>query len=555
MRKYSATVLAAVLVAALTGSVAADAATSHRPVITSMSSHGGTTTGGSLVTVHGRQIGRHLLVSFLGRSIGYHRVSASEIVVRAPATSMPTSGWLRVHTTVGGTSAHSAASAYAYRWPAPQITSLSTHLGSTYGGNVVVHGRYLWDVRSVTFGGVQSPQFYGQDTTLYVRLPYHGAATTTVTVTTATGSSRAAGATTRFEFFPPPTVSSLSPAAGSTAGGTTMTVNGTGLRAPVSVRFGSFSATNVHVASASSATVTVPAHDSGVVPVTVATPIGTSQATTYRYGPSVPQQWSAPQTVDTVNSIRQLACAGSDFCMATDSNNRYLTRGANGWSAVSSGTAGSRTLSCPSTTFCMAISLSAVWTWDGTSWTRSDTPAPFSVVTMSCTSPSFCEATSGSKASTWDGTQWSAPGPAIRDGVSAISCWADGSCVASDSYGYLSALQGGTWSGDGHLGVFGHGTVTTLRCRAADACTAGTTAGAVVTPAGAVDDVLSEKIAWLTCTSDTSCLAAGPSSTATLDGTSWGAPVEAPAPITAVSCPAGHSCVVASDHDVRTLTW
>lgn len=557
-------VLATLLGVASTAPGAAGATTSRLPVITSLSSHSGPTTGGSLVTVHGRQIGPHLLVSFLGRSIGYHRVSASEIVVRVPARSIPGSGWLRVHTTVGGTSAHSSASAYAYRWPSPQITSLSSHLGSTYGGNIVLHGRYLWDVRSVTFGGVRSPQFGGQDTTLYVQVPFHSAATTTVTVTTATGSSRAAGATTSYEFFPPPSITSITPAAGPSTGGQTVRVHGTGMRAPLTATVGANVATNVQVVDPSTMTMTLPPHVAGEVPVVVTTPIGTSGATlfggTYRYGDSVPARWSDPLTIDQTNPIYRLACVGSDYCMAVDGRGRYLTRGPAGWTPLSDGSAGvvgNRTLSCPTATFCMAVLQTLVWTWNGTSWSPGP-PAPFAADDVECVSPTFCEALGGQfKAASWDGAGWSAvQTPSRFTGLNDLSCWAAGSCAAIDSFSDLFLLQDGAWTEKGRLYGGDEYSAVALDCRSATACRAGTAGGSVVSSGGShITHVVLDDLADLVCTSDTSCVAVGDQSVTMWDGTSWSAPVTAPAEITAVSCPADHSCVVASDHDVRTLSW
>ena len=427
-----------------------------------------------------------------------------------------------------------------------------------------MHGRYLWDVRSVTFGGVPSPQFGGQDTTLDVQLPNHTAATTTVTVTTATGSSRAAGAATSFEFFPPPALWSVSSSAGPLSGGNTVTLTGSGLRAPMSVRFGSAAATEVTVRDASTATVTVPPQGVGVVPVTVTTPVDTTAAgnkPTYRYGVSVPQQWSAPQTVDPVNSITRLACDGASFCMATDSNNRYLTRGPTGWNPVSAdtrdGAAGGRALSCPEADFCMAAAGRYIWTWDGASWTWSNALAPFIVTDVACTSPSFCAAIGGfDEGATWNGVDWS---PTVHESqnasLDALSCWADGQCAAVDTYRSVVVLSNGRWVETERINRGDESGAAVLRCTGPSSCLAGTTFGGVATSAGEAPHILSGEFIALDCTSDSSCLAVGDKSTATWDGTSWSAPVTAPAPITAVSCPANHSCVVASDHDVRTLTW
>ncbi|HEX4245855.1 MAG TPA: IPT/TIG domain-containing protein, partial [Acidimicrobiales bacterium] len=74
---------------------------------------------------------------------------------------------------------------------------------------------------------------------------------------------------------PAPIVTSLSPATGPAAGGTVVTITGTGFTGATSVLFGSSPGTAVTVVSATQITVTSPA-GSGAVPVTVTTPAGTS---------------------------------------------------------------------------------------------------------------------------------------------------------------------------------------------------------------------------------------------------------------------------------------
>src|SRR6185369_14511474 len=66
-----------------------------------------------------------------------------------------------------------------------------------------------------------------------------------------------------------PTVSAISPTSGSTSGGTSVTVTGTGFSAGATVSLGGTSATNVTVVSSTSITATTPAHAAGAVNVVV----------------------------------------------------------------------------------------------------------------------------------------------------------------------------------------------------------------------------------------------------------------------------------------------
>ncbi|MEU9246766.1 IPT/TIG domain-containing protein [Streptomyces sp. NPDC048385] len=82
-----------------------------------------------------------------------------------------------------------------------------------------------------------------------------------------------------------PVVTSVSPSQGSSAGGTTVTINGSGLTGAVAVRFGSALATNVVVVSDTQITATTPA-GTGTVNVTVTGPGGTStQNVAFTYTP------------------------------------------------------------------------------------------------------------------------------------------------------------------------------------------------------------------------------------------------------------------------------
>jgi hypothetical protein len=94
-----------------------------------------------------------------------------------------------------------------------------------------------------------------------------GAVTVTVTVNGQSGSQ-----TNGFTYIAPPTVSSVSPNSGSTAGGTAVTIAGTNFGAGATVMFGSAAATSVVVVNGTTITATTPAGSLGAVTVTVSDP-------------------------------------------------------------------------------------------------------------------------------------------------------------------------------------------------------------------------------------------------------------------------------------------
>ncbi len=92
-----------------------------------------------------------------------------------------------------------------------------------------------------------------------------------------------------FDYEPVPTVTGVSASSGPNAGGTSVTITGTGFTNGATVSFGSTPATGVTLASATSLTAVSPA-GGGVVDVTVTTPGGTSATNAgdkFSYTPSV----------------------------------------------------------------------------------------------------------------------------------------------------------------------------------------------------------------------------------------------------------------------------
>ncbi|MBI3286148.1 MAG: autotransporter domain-containing protein, partial [Burkholderiales bacterium] len=103
---------------------------------------------------------------------------------------------------------------------------------------------------------------------------YSGADSFTYTATNAGGSSSPALVSIAVS-APPPTVSSINPVSGSSAGGTMVTLNGSGFQNVTAVNFGAVSA-SFSIVSSSVITVTAPAGSAGKVNITVNSPTGTS---------------------------------------------------------------------------------------------------------------------------------------------------------------------------------------------------------------------------------------------------------------------------------------
>jgi hypothetical protein len=109
---------------------------------------------------------------------------------------------------------------------------------------------------------------------------------------------------------PPPVPSSISPGSGTTAGGTAVTITGTGFAAGGTVSFGGTAATGVSVGSSTTITATTPAHGAGAVNVVVTNSDGQSGTLNNGYtytsssggGIGFVQSNSGPSTIQASNT-------------------------------------------------------------------------------------------------------------------------------------------------------------------------------------------------------------------------------------------------------------
>src|SRR5206468_172260 len=141
-------------------------------------------------------------------------------------------------TTVGGTSATSGADQFTFV-AAPTVTSVNPTAGPTAGGtSVTIAGTNFTGATSVKFGATNATSFSVDNASqITATSPADAAATVDVTVTTAGGTSATSGAD-EFTFVAAPSITSLSPTAGPSAGGNSVVITGTNLTGATSVKFG-----------------------------------------------------------------------------------------------------------------------------------------------------------------------------------------------------------------------------------------------------------------------------------------------------------------------------
>jgi hypothetical protein len=164
----------------------------------------------------------------------------------------------------------------------PTLTSVSPNTGTTAGGTAVtLTGTNFTGATNVTFGGTAATNMVVVNpTTITCTTPAGTAGAKSVLVTTPGGTNAANTLFTYVAPPSPPTLTSVSPNSGSTAGGTSVTLTGTGFTGATNVTFGGTAATNRVVVNATTITCTTPAGTAGAKSVLVTTPGGTNAANT-----------------------------------------------------------------------------------------------------------------------------------------------------------------------------------------------------------------------------------------------------------------------------------
>jgi IPT/TIG domain len=157
----------------------------------------------------------------------------------------------------------------------PTVTSITPSSGTTAGGtSVTIMGSGFLTGARVKIGNAATSVNVVSETEIKATTAMTPAGGDEVVVSDFGGTST--GGPSYTYITPPPTVTSITPSSGATAGGTSVTIIGTNFTGTTAVRFGSTNATSFAVNSESSITAISPAETAGTVNVTVITPAGTS---------------------------------------------------------------------------------------------------------------------------------------------------------------------------------------------------------------------------------------------------------------------------------------
>jgi hypothetical protein len=240
---------------------------SPAPTVTTVSPTSGVLGGGTLVAITGTGFLHGATVTFGGTAAtGVTYVSPTQLTVAAPAKS--TAGAVSVEVKNTDLQTGTLATAYTYL-AAPTVTSITPTGGPAAGGTeVTVTGTNFASTAEVLFGTTAATSVTFTSATEVKAVSPAGSGVVDVTVRNATGSEGKKAAA--FTYAGPPTVTSMTPTQGPAAGGTVVTIAGTGLTTGATVTFNDIAGTSITVAAdGKSVKATSPAHPVGAATVRV----------------------------------------------------------------------------------------------------------------------------------------------------------------------------------------------------------------------------------------------------------------------------------------------
>jgi hypothetical protein len=294
------------------------------PSVTGLAGSSGSVSGGTQVTILGSGFSGASAVNFGGNAArDYTVLSDNAILATAPSG---TAGTVDITvTTPTGTSSTSSADQFTYTAAAaPTVTSLGTTSGSTGGGTaVLVNGSGFTTATGVSFGGVAANFWVISDTQIQAFAPTQAAGSVDVTVT-GDGGTSALTSSDQYTYTAAaaPDVTGLGTNSGTTAGGTSVTISGSGFTGAGGVYFGDVAATSFTVNSDTSITAIAPSQAAGVVDVTVDTPTGgscTSSADQFTYSnAAAPSVTGLSLTSGSSGGGTVVTISGSGFTGATE---------------------------------------------------------------------------------------------------------------------------------------------------------------------------------------------------------------------------------------------
>lgn len=298
------------------------------PVINTMTPNNGSTAGATSIQIFGQFFTAATAVSIGGTNVTSFRVVSDTEIDAVTAAHTSATGLSVQVTTSSGTNA--ANNLYTYGTPPPTVSSVSPNTGGISGGQTVtITGTFFAGVTGVKFGGATATNLGAPSCdattnvcTVTAVTPMHSAGVVDVAVTTSIGTG--IGTSLYSYSSSPPTVTGISPATGSTLGGTNVTIRGTNFTGTPQVTINNVAASQVTVVNSTTISAVTPAGTGSNVPVIVKTSFGDSTAANiYSYVVPVAPTQPAPTVTGvspssgTTQGLTPVTISGTNLTGAT----------------------------------------------------------------------------------------------------------------------------------------------------------------------------------------------------------------------------------------------
>ncbi len=294
---------------------------SNAPVITAVAPSSGPIDGGTLVTISGSGFVAGATVDFGTEPATVTAQNSTSITVISPPNAAGTVA-LTVSNPDGGAATRSSAFTYTTTTVSlsePTIAIVSPANGPTSGGTLVtISGSDFREGAAVRIGGTAATVVEQADSWITVSTPPRSAGAAAVTVTNPDGGTvTLASAFTYVEPSQPvsaPTITSVMPATGSTAGGTVVIVSGADFLPGAAVLFGG-TAVTVSSQTPTSLTLVTPPRAAGPVTLTVSNPDGGVVAMPSAFTYVAPPATVTPPTVTGLTPGSGPTTGGTDVAI------------------------------------------------------------------------------------------------------------------------------------------------------------------------------------------------------------------------------------------------
>ncbi len=307
------------------------------PTVTGISPGSGPTGGGLSVTITGTGFTSGATVSIGGTpAAGIAVATSTSITATTPAHAAGAADIVIANP--DGQSGR-LAGGFTFDVPVsapPAIAAIAPASGSTSGGSIVtITGTGFASGATVTFGSTAATSVsVAGPTSMTAAAPPRSAGSVDVVVANIDGqSSRLTGAFTYVGSAPPPTpppapvaptLTAITPASATTAGGTTVTLTGTGFSTGAGVSLGGTAASNVVVAGATLITATTPAHAVGGVDVVVTNADGLTGRLNGGFTYTAPAPPTPPPSTVVVITITSAGVTPSTLSIAAGTRVRFV---------------------------------------------------------------------------------------------------------------------------------------------------------------------------------------------------------------------------------------